>query len=324
MRLSSRQHHTAIFLESDQAARRQRRSATPNGDTQEAIYELFERSPCRAWSEFGPDGALQKTTAFDGQLIRSCVMGYRPRASRQAANDAPRFLFLSPETALMSLHPYSLTELLGSEELSSVSQREVDGEQLIDFTITRAVSPSVAVGTTHDSDAGFSQYFRYQVTVNATRHYWPIRVNIEHSQSRDGPPTSKSETTTEGWINAGPLVYPKKLKSLTYLARPTTTGATNKNDHSVVSPKLEHVTTNESEILEIAVNTDLPNSVFAPAFPVGSIIGGHDGKNYEVIADGTEQLYVAKAKGLRGAVFGFHLLWIAIGSTWLLRRKVGH
>ena len=104
----------------------------------------------------------------------------------------------------------------------------------------------------------------------------------------------------------------------------TTTGATNKNDHSVVSPKLEHVTTNESEILEIAVNTDLPNSVFAPAFPIGSIIGGHDGKNYEVIADGTEQLYVAKAKGLRGAVFGFHLLWIAIGSTWLLRRKVGH
>ena len=214
MRLSSRQHRTAIFLEFDQAARRRRRSATPNGDTQEAIYELSERSPCRAWSEFGPDGALQKTIAFDGQLIRSCVMGYRPLASREAENNAPSFLFLSPETALMSFHRYSLTELLGSEELSSVSQREVDGEQLIDFTITPAVSPGIA----HDREAGFPRIVRYQVTVNATRHYWPIRVNIEHSQSRDGPPTSKSETTTEGWINAGPLVYPKKLKSLLYLA----------------------------------------------------------------------------------------------------------
>ena len=210
---------------------------------------------------------------------------------------------------------------LNSEKLSSVNQRDVDGERLIDFSITQTITAITAVSA-NDDHTRVSHDDRYQVTVNATRHDWPIRVTIEVSLSPDGPIASRSETTAEGWIDAGPLVYPRKVKHLNHLAGPVPSGSPNTGHRPVNTPTLAHAFTSEAETLEITVNTDLPDSVFAPAFPTGSVIqDAQDGKNYEVTAAGTEQLYQPRPKGLRSAVLGYHLLWMAIASTWLLRRK---
>ena len=38
-------------------------------------------------------------------------------------------------------------------------------------------------------------------------------------------------------------------------------------DRPVTTPKFEQVVTHEVELLEIAVNTDLPDAVFAPRVP---------------------------------------------------------
>ena len=93
-------------------------------------------------------------------------------------------------------------------------------------------------------------------------------------------------------------------------------------DRPVTTPKFEQVVTHEVGLLEIAVNTDLPNAVFAPAFPVGSVIYDQkDRKHFEVTHDGTEQVYQPKSKGLQGTVFVYHLLWIASAVAYLFIRK---
>ena len=352
MRLSTKLHRTpAFFAQVEQAKHSRRRTGAvrdlPDHQevTQAVTYELFESLPRRASTKFSPDGAASSTTAFDGKVFRRFSLKNLRSSSRGAAMAMPEVPF-SPQEALMScdgtspenLHEIaspedqpmsneglSLTHLLGMAKLTDVVQREVDREQLIDFTMRQTINDVPSVGPNGWDITPVSQNDRYTVTVNASRHYWPIKVVHEVSQSSDGTILSRDETTAEGWIDAGLLVYPRKVTRLNSVVARTSNGQLMRNNDAANTQKLEHVITNESEILEIAVNTDLPDSIFAPAFPTGSVIqDAQDGKTYEVTAAGTEQLYHPKPKGLRGAVFGFHLLWMAIATTWLLRRKVTH
>ncbi|MEK6258772.1 MAG: hypothetical protein AABP62_09130 [Planctomycetota bacterium] len=222
-----------------------------------------------------------------------------------------------------------MAEHQGSEILnSSISQREVDGERLINVSFTRLVNATTAVGVDDLRDTRVSHEHRYQVTVNATRHYWPVRVQLEVAES-GGRLISRNETKAEGWVDAGPLVYPRKVAQASYLPVPspgekTTLGErSNQTDRTANPSKLELVVTHEVEVLEIAVNTDLPDAVFAPAFPVGSVIyDQRDRKHYEVDASGTEHLYQPRPKGLRGTVFVYHLIWITAAAACLFGRKV--
>lgn len=326
MRLKTRLHRTdafyTLFDRLPQPTRRRRsEAALLNLARDEAKnYELFERLPCNAWKEFGPDGAVQSLVAFDGATVRQFTIR-SPRSSfRMPSTQNYGAPFLRPEKALMSCGGTAITDLLsmldqpGGEILrSSLSPRELDGEQLIDIAFTHATNTIRATDAiTGNGVAGRSlneiaYEHHYQVTVNATRHYWPIRVQLEVAEA-NGRLISRTETKAEGWIDAGPLVYPRKVVQLTY--QPVTT------------PKLEHAATHEVELLEIAVNTDLPDADFAPAFPVVSVIYDQKlRKHIEVTADGTEQIYQPKPKGLQGAVFVYHLLWIASAVAYLFIRK---
>lgn len=342
MRLKTRLHRTDA-LQTFYAAsldemknRRRRGGALPAYPSdEEKNYELFERLPCRAWTEFGPDGDIKSIVAFDGAIQRQFTSSSRRSSMRSVSSQASEFSSLRPDSGLMSWGGTSLIDLLlmierqGSEILnSSISQREMDGERLIDVSFTRSVSTITAVGVDDLRETRVSHEHRYQVTVNATRHYWPVRVQLEVAESGERL-ISRTETTAEGWIDAGPLAYPRKLKQVSYQTVPlpgeaiTPDVRSKQADRSANPLKLEHVITNEVEVLEIAVNSGLPDAVFAPAFPVGSVIyDQRDRKHYEVDASGTEHLYQPKPKGLRGTVFVYHLIWITAAAAWLLRRKV--
>ncbi len=341
MRFQTRQHRTEAFHANwtagltDMQKRRLRGDAPVRQPSdEEKTYELFERLPCNAWKEFGPNGAVQSIVAFDGATNCQFTIG-SPRSSfRMSSAQSYGAPFLRPETALMSCGGTALTHLLStfdqpSGEIlhSSLSQRELDGERLIDIAFTRTISESMAVGVDGREHNATSYEHRYQVTVNATRHYWPIRVQLEIAEA-NGRLISRIETKAEGWIDAGPLVYPRRVEQLTYQPVPvpgdkvTSEAQPQQADQPSASPKLELLITHEVELLEIAVNTDLPDAVFAPAFPVGSVIYDQKlRKHFEVIADGTEQVYQPKPKGLQGAVFVYHLLWIASAVASLFIRK---
>ncbi|MBC8113532.1 MAG: ABC transporter permease, partial [Candidatus Saccharimonas sp.] len=199
MRLKTHIHRTDAFFAnyaadlSASTRHRRRSAATPALPRDlESNYELFERLPCRAWTEFGPDGDIKSIVAFDGAIQRQFTSGSRRSSMRSVSIQAYEFSALRPDSGLMSCGGISLIDLLsmaehqGSEILnSSISEREVDGERLIDVSFTRsvntttAVSMITAVGVDDLRDTRVSHEHRYQVTVNATRHYWPVRVQLE-------------------------------------------------------------------------------------------------------------------------------------------------
>lgn len=342
MRLATRLHRTDAFhainaSNQEESTKRRRRGAVPLPlpSVEDKRFELFERLPCRAWTEFGPDGAVQTMVAFDGTLQRQFTIASPHSALRSPASQSYETTFFRPESGLMSYGGMSLTDLLNETSPSeadakriAITQREQDGEQFIDFTLTRSVSTITTFGATDLDDTQSSYNHRYLVTVNATRHYWPIRVQLEVAEP-GGRLISRTEIKAEGWIDAGPLVYPRKVKQVSYQAVPhpnerTMPGKLSKTDDSAATPpKLELTVTHEVEVLEIAVNSDLPDAVFAPAFPIGAVIyDQRDRKFYEVNASGSEQLYQPKPKGLRGTVFVYHLIWITAAAACLLGRKV--
>ena len=340
MRLATRRHRTDAFYAintSNQEVSTKRRRAVPLPlpSVEDKRFELFERLPCRAWTEFGPDGAVQTMVAFDGTLQRYFTIASRNSALRFPASQSYETTFFRPESGLMSYGGMSLTDLLNEISPSeadakriATSQREQDGEQFTDFTLTRSVSAITTFGATDLDDTQSSYNHRYLVTVNATRHYWPVRVQLEVAEP-GGRLISRTEIKAEGWIDAGPLVYPRKVKQVSYQAVPrpnerTVPGKFSKTDDiAATPPKLELTVTHEVEVLEIAVNSELPDAVFAPAFPIGAVVYDQQvRKHYEVNASGSEQLYQPKPKGLRGTVFVYHLIWITAAAAYMCRRQM--
>ncbi len=350
MRLSSKSHKTAAFFSQQQATEKPRRrtgTASLSTEIHELIYELIDRPPRRAWSEFAPDATLKYWIAFDGTHLRQFFPRQSSRSARMTSPTTPAIPFIEPASALMSNGGTSLADLLisgqktGEQQLidansghligwqvTDVVPREVNGEQLIDFRLTQTIHEITGVAANGRDVEHASREYRYLVTVNATRHHWPVRVTLEVAAMPEAKIISRTETTAEGWLDAGPLAYPRQVTQRNYIARPSVNppSATNPqhDEAQANSPPLELTLTTEIELQEIAVNTDLPDALFAPAFPSGTVFHDQqDRKQYEVTADGREQLYVPKPKGLRGAVFAYHLLWIASAMVWLFRRNAG-
>ena len=291
--------------------------------TEVTTFEWFKRDPCLAYTSISTDGAVRSATAFDGTLCRKFSTATPKNCSRFASTRPLDTPFVGPESVVTTIGGSSLLELLETQKVSSITQRDVDGEKLIDFTMITTIDPDTGRVTNGEKKFVVAVEHRYQVTINASRSYWPVHSTLEATGIPDGLVIVRHETTTEGWIDAGPIVYPRKIRKVSSSDNLARQKHLNIRDNSLVgSFKLEIDETNETEILEIAVNPDLPDSTFAPAFPVGSVIyDQQDSKQYEVTADGTEQPYIAKPKGTRGAVFGYHLLWIAATAVWLFRRN---
>ncbi len=76
------------------------------------------------------------------------------------------------------------------------------------------------------------------------------------------------------------------------------------------------------EVLELAVAEEPDDKLFAPAFPVGTVIFDHqDKKIYEAGESGAIRPYRPTPAGFRGAVFACHILWISDAVTCLFRRR---
>ena len=308
MRLSTKYLKTAAFFESKSSGGWSRQTSPISPVTQDAIYELSERPPCRAWSEVSATGSILSSSAFDGQTLRE-FKGASPTGSfRMATTRMNPTPFLSPDSELAGdVFGIPLVDLLSTQDVVSLGSREVDGEQLIDCVVQRML--------------GNEGHARFKVTFNASRHFWPIRMNYECSMGRSDSVYMRHETICDGWIDAGGLMYPRKLTRVEYRAVPFPTERefSNPSDRPL---KLEHFATKESEILEIAVNTNLPDAVFSPPFPEGVVFSDLADRKFYQVKDGTEQSYHPKPKGLQGAVFAFHLLWITVAVTCLFRRAV--
>lgn len=306
MRLSTKHLQTAASFESNPSSGWSRRSSPSAPVTHEAIYELSERPPCRAWSEISATGSIQSTSAFDGQTLREFKSKSPTGSFRMASTRMNPTPFLSPQSELSGdVLGIPLVDLLSAQEVVSMGACEVDGEQFIDCIIHRML--------------GTEGHARYKVTFNASRHFWPIRMTFECSLGRSDSVYMRHESTCEGWIDAGALMYPRKLTRVEYRAVPFPTERefSNPPDRPL---KLEHFATKESEILEIAVNTNLPDAVFSPSFPEGTVFSDLADRKFYQVKDGSEESYHPKPRGLQGAVFVFHLLWITVAVSLLFRR----
>ncbi|MFO0872035.1 MAG: hypothetical protein U0935_24170 [Pirellulales bacterium] len=295
--------------------------------TTESIFELTEQLPRRAWTETGPDGTIRSMTTFDGELQFHYSESRRTLSSRSLATTTPQPSFLRPDEALMNIGGTRLTELLvqpaGAPPIP-VSVREEAGEQLVEFTLIRLLPaghfpPFPATASSPAGAPATEAEWRSHVTVNASRHYWPVKIIDETTLRPSGQLLSRTETTATGWIDAGPFSFPRHVEQKGFLdSRSLNADLDSRTDAPSTLPL---VSTVELETLEVAMNTDLPDSAFTARPPAGTVIlDSRDNKNYEVLADGSEQLYVPRPKGLRGAVFTYHLLWITAAIAVFIRR----
>ncbi|MFO0818292.1 MAG: hypothetical protein U1A77_10150 [Pirellulales bacterium] len=304
--------------------RRPNRSASQQPVMTESVFELMEQLPRRAWTETGPDGTIRSLTAFDGKVQVNYSESRRTLSSRSLATSTPQPTFLRPDEALMNIGGTRLTELMGQSAgaaLISLSVREDAGEQLVEFTLIRRLPaghypPSAAERA---GEPATEAELRSHITVNASRHYWPVKIIDEARLRPSGQLESRIETTATGWIDAGPCSFPRHVQQKWFLdSRLPDASHDSRADASSTLPL---VSTVEMETLEVAMNTTLPDSAFTARPPAGTVIlDSRDNKNYEVLADGSEQLYVSRPKGLRGAVFTYHLLWITAAIAAFLRR----
>jgi ABC-type transport system involved in multi-copper enzyme maturation permease subunit len=312
MRLSTRTHHSDAYVafaaESAALGRRQRRAPLPTFPRdEESTYELFERPPCRAWSEFGPDGGLRSRMAFDGTAQRHFNIATRssPQGTITMSAQPPLVPFLYPETSLLSCGGRPLKDLLVAEKLTSVQRRDVDGEHIIDFEIQWT------------EPAGVNQAHRCRVTVNASRNYWPVHMELDVIQGPDGHPLSRQTVDARGWIEAGTVSYPRHVEQNGYRTLPKVSGFT---DTVAGEPDLQRVVTQKTEVLELVVDAELPDQVFASPFPPGMIIYDQsDRKFYQADDSGAVHRYQPIPKGTRGAVFAYHLAWISAAAIFLYR-----
>ena len=199
-----------------------------------------------------------------------------------------------------------MSDAVGQANPDSFTRREVNGEQLIDFTAGHTV-------TSRAEDGSAASYeHRYQITVNASRNYWPIRLETEVTQSPARGHKSRQTITVQGWVEAGPIAYPRHVELQSYSRPPEG------------SADVLLMMTATCDVESVAVNSDIPDSVFRRPFPAGTIY--HDPRDwrwYEVDANGASQKYVPKPRGIRGAVLVYHLLWIAAGCVYLRRKSAG-
>lgn len=308
LRVSTEEQRSDVYLNNNRAMQHGRRGAAAAAELARSEckqFELFERLPCRAWSELDASGKVITTSAFDGAILRHFTAG-NPRGSyRSSSTRSVQVPFQRPES-LMAIGGTDLVALLEQAASVSIATRSESGEELIDLSFTNP-----ALNTFSETSPGFATT-RYRVTINATRDYWPVDISYDFLTG-EGTLQTRNEVTASGWIDAGPLVYPKRITNRVFQQRHTS---------SPKSQELELVLTIESEVTEATVNTGIPDEMFAPKFPAGSILFDENQRKYiEVDRDGEEHVYVPTPKGIRGAVAAYQLLILVAGVVYLFRRQ---
>lgn len=309
LRVSTEEQRSDVYLNNNRAMKQGRRgpaAAAELARSERKQFELFERLPCRSWSELDASGKAITTSAFDGEVLRNFTAG-NPRASyRSSSTRSAHVPFQRPES-LMAIGGTDLVTLLEQAASVSIVARRESGEELIDLSFTNPT-----LNTFSETSPGFATT-RYRVTINATRDYWPVDIRYEFLTGEETLQT-RNEVTAIGWIDAGPLVYPKRITHREFQLRQTSP--------PLKSQELELVLTIESEVTEATANTGIPDEIFAPKFPAGSILFDENQRKYiEVDSGGEEHAYVPTPKGIRGAVATYQLLILAAGVAYLFRRQ---
>lgn len=310
MRISTRLHRTNAYFSMTASMPRHEgaiRSEQPRDEVKQFV--LFERLPCRTWNELDSAGKVVSTVAFDGTTIRQFTIGH-PRSAYRAASDRPNEVpFLHPD-ALTTANGNKLNELLANATKVVVKTREVAGETLIDFSFAQ---PAPLSAPPANGLALPTPDYRYRVTVNATRNFWPVSILLE-IPGPDGIPIHQTRATAREWIDAGAVVFPKFITIHT-----SGLGSAPGPDGK---PQLELLTSQEAEVIEVQVNSGLPDSAFTPLFPPGSILFEPTLQQNMVVAeDGSERIYYPTPKGLRGSILAYQLMVVGAGIVYLVRQK---
>ena len=268
-------------------------------------YALFERTPRRAWSELDSAGQAISTVTFDGSIQSQYTTGLPRNAYRSMnANSAATPPFQRPDS-LMVIGGTDLISLLEQASSLAIQTHVESGEEFVELSFTNP-----AINAAPDIPPVFAAS-TYRVKINTTRHYWPVKLQFENVGA-DGTPQSRFEMDAEGWIDAGPLTYPRKITSRSFQL----SNSNRKNE------ELELINTIVSEVTEVAVNTAISDDAFVLKFPPGAIFyDASQRKHYEVGSDGDEHAYIPTPKGIRGAVMTYQFCVFAAVVVYLFRRK---
>ena len=240
--------------------------------------------------------------SFDG-LVKNA-----PGGRMELASQTPPLIMLTPESAL--------SPRFGLDLMQIIDDRDVDGERLIDLQGTRTVQgidgkePEPAITS------------NFQMTVNVSRNFWPIHVREEAVFGSPVILHTIIEATATGWVDAGPMFYPRKIEQITVLPWPLDQQSAKSGNPSTTLPMLAPVETKSVEVTEIAINSALSDDLFRPAFPVGAAYWDlRDRKPHEIDVQGNIIDFRPLPKGIRGATFVYHVIWISALFAYLLNRR---
>ncbi len=305
-------------------AQTSRRSASALREprTETSIYELREHLPHklhqRMWSRFAEDGSLLTMHACDGTVYRWYQRSNAPgsRASLSAGKrDVPQPFF----------RPEDIGEVLGKPLIGPLDDpqfrskilntRVVGGEQLVDLEVINEYPAA---------DKSGIWMRKSQATINVSRQCWPVFVKTEWGpsatakrQSAVGP--LSQEITATGWLDSGGMSYPRHIEVRQFESLPDTA---ERPLPEGTQRALQLCYTQTIDIEKVAINAGIPNAAFSPQFPVGEIYrDGRDDKNYEVDPTGKSIAYVPRPRGLRGAVFVYHVCWMTALAAYGIWRN---
>ena len=314
-------HRTDTFyeyrseVESQERQRRQRQIEKPEPRDEDAVCELFVRSNAIAWTLQNSNGSKRRRLIFDGKSVADYEAGTggrtKAKASVISASMGTHPPLLTVESGLMQpsqmLSPaLSLGSRLRNGKFQFVSDRQIDGERLIDF-----------VFETQTMQQGQPQErLKCSVTMNVTRGFWPIRIRRELFEA--DALFMVLDVAAKGWLESNGVSYPQQVIQQHFVVpRHQSTSS----DSGSVEPSLQE--SQRIDITECSINQGLTDDVFQPPFPPGTRYW-NDQVFYEVDSTGVSHIYVPRPAGIRGATFAYHLIWITGAVAYLFGRRGRH
>ena len=292
--------------------------------TETSIYELREHLPHklhqRMWSRFAEDGSLVTMHACDGTVYRWYQRNNAPgsRASVSAGKREVPQPFFRPEDIGEVLGKPLIGPLDDPQFRSKIlSTRVVDGEQFVDLEVINEYPAA---------DKSGIWVRKSQATINVSRQYWPVFVKSEWGPSataklQSAVGSSSQEITATGWIESGGMSYPRHIEIRQFQSLPDKAELP-LPEGTKRAPQLCYIHTIDVE--KVVINAGIPDAAFSPQFPVGEIYqDGRDQKQkyYEVDPAGKSIAYVPRPRGLRGAVFVYHVCWMTALAAYGIWRS---
>lgn len=316
LKLHWERHRTDTFYEQQRASRSQARLrrepvAKPEPREEEGICELFQRGNSIAWTLSNSDGSFRRRRTIDGESSTDYEPHRRssPRATVSTSSQDSHPPILTAEQGLMQeskmIQPVlSLPVRMRNGKFQLVSDRTVDGERLVDFV----------VDVSYMRQGQVSEHETYNMTMNLTRNYWP--VHIRHEIFDGDSLFLVFEVTANGWIESNGINYPQKVTQEEFVLLPaqSTSG-------SASAKELKLRGSQSVDVVECSINQGVSDDVLKPRFPPGTEYTNQDsGVLYRVDTAGVGQVFQPLPKGIRGATFVYHLIWITGAVAYFFGR----